>query len=72
MKNVITQLTIFIVVCRGGRGGGNKRKTRGIWQESAEEVEVDGASELKLHRPMEATEANILAELKDVQDNLEK
>ncbi|CAI5669437.1 unnamed protein product [Oreochromis niloticus] len=55
--------------------GGNKRKTRGIRQESAEEgvfspKEVDGASKLKLHGAMEAIEGNILADLKKVQDNL--
>ncbi|CAI5661528.1 unnamed protein product [Oreochromis niloticus] len=55
--------------------GGNKRKTRGIWQESVEEgvfspKEVDGASKLKLPGAMEAIGANILAELKKAQDNL--
>ncbi|CAI5638836.1 unnamed protein product [Oreochromis niloticus] len=55
--------------------GGKKRKTRGIRQEGAEEgvfspKEVDGASKLKLPGAMEAMEANILAELKKVQDNL--
>uniref|UniRef100_A0A3B5QEY1 L1 transposable element RRM domain-containing protein n=1 Tax=Xiphophorus maculatus TaxID=8083 RepID=A0A3B5QEY1_XIPMA len=57
--------------------GSNKRKTRGIQQESAKETvvlskEVSEGSKLAADKAMDAMGANILAELKEVQTNLKK